>query len=137
MMDWKQCNDNKMVKKVSEDLELIKSLKISSNKSFQSAGRLKLDNITATSVISLYYDSLREVLEALAISKGYKVYNHECYCAFLKEIIKDEDIGNNFDKFRKIRNKIKYYGKDISSEDAKDIIQELKETIKGIQQFIK
>ena len=87
-MDWKECCNKRIVKEIKKDDELIKSLiNISKNK-LESENKLSMSDITAASKLSLAYDSLRELLEALAIKHGYKIYNHECYTAFLKEILK-------------------------------------------------
>ena len=83
-----------------------------------------MNSDTAASKVSLAYDSLCEMLEALAIKKCYKIYNHECYCAFLKEIIKERVLGDRFDKIRKIRNDSNYYGEEITVEEAEAIISE-------------
>ena len=40
------------------------------------------------------------------IQKGFKIYNHECYTAFLKQVIEKSDLGEDFDEIRKIRNAV-------------------------------
>ena len=132
-MDFKTCKKCNYVKHIQFDRHLHNSLIQSSSKKFQSQILLKLDNTTAGSKISLTYDALRELLEALAISKCYKIYNHECYTAFLKEILKESVMGDQFNKFRKIRNDINYYGKDISPEDTKYIIRDMVAFIETIK----
>jgi hypothetical protein len=92
-----------------------------------SANYLPKEHIVAR--ISLLYDALRELLEAQALEKGYKIYNHECYTAFIKEILKKSPQGDTFDSLRKIRNGINYYGKDVSTEEAEHIINNLKKLI--------
>lgn len=124
-MDWQECKDKKFVKETSEDKNLISSLVNSSKKKSDSNARLELDEITASTKVSLAYESLREILEALAIKKGFKIYNHECFCSFLKEICSEEYLSKNFDRFRKIRNKINYYGAEIPIGDAKILIEEI------------
>src|SRR3989344_1948505 len=102
-MDWKECLNKRIIKDVSKDEFLIKSLLNSSQKKLESETRLELDDTTAESNVSLAYDSLRELLEALALLKGYKVYNHDCYTAFLKEVLNESAKGAEFDAIRKIR----------------------------------
>jgi len=80
-------------------------------------------------------ESLRELLEALAIKNGFKIYNHECYCAFLKEILKDEELAALFDKFRRIRNKINYYGKDLSPKEAEAFKTEIEELVEKLKKL--
>jgi hypothetical protein len=118
MKDWKTCCSKRIVKEVSIDPGLITSLQKSSKNKLVSALQLQLTEITAAAKVSLAYDSLREMLEAVALQKGYKVYNHECYTAFLTEIVKESELAAQFDELRKERNAINYYGKEISPEDA-------------------
>lgn len=125
MMDWKECQDNELVKEAKKDENLISSLIKSSSRKFESNKRLKLDETTSGTKISIIYDSLREILETIAIKKGFKIYNHECYCSFLDEICKEKSFSDKFNRFRKIRNSINYYGEDVSVEESKQIIQEI------------
>lgn len=132
-MDMIECKKKRLTKEVKIDKNLINSLIKSSLKRLKTQELLPLNNTTSSSKISLTYEALRELLEALGISKGYKIYNHECYCAFLKEIMNESNLGNEFNKFRKTRNAINYYGKDISTDEAKHLIQEMKEFIKKVK----
>jgi len=125
-MDWKECCNKRIAKNVTPDLDMIKSLIKSSENKLKSEDKLIMGSVTAVSKISLAYDSLREILEALSLKKGYKIYNHECYTAFLKEIMKESDKGDEFDEIRRIRNDVNYYGKDISVEEAEDVISRIK-----------
>ena len=124
-MDWKECKDKGFVKGVKVDNNLISSLIKSSNKKFISSERLELDETTASTRISIIYESLRELLEAVSVGKGFKIYNHECFCSFLNEVCNEENLSKEFDKFRKIRNQVNYYGKDISVEETKILIKEI------------
>ncbi|MFH0906220.1 MAG: hypothetical protein V1824_02700 [archaeon] len=126
IMDFKECLKKRIAKEVKEDKELINSLLKTSKNKLESEQKLKLDEITASSKISLIYDSLREILEALAIKSGYKIYNHECYVYFLKEILNESFKADEFDELRKIRNNINYYAQDISIGEAKDVLERIK-----------
>jgi len=68
--------------------------------------------------------------------KGYKIYNHECYCAFLKEIAGKSDIGDEFNSFRKLRNSINYYGKDISAEEANPVLKDMSKLIEKVKKLL-
>ncbi len=123
-MDWLSCRTNKsLVKEVSLDKNLIESLVKSSSKKEYSQKILTLDENTAGSKVSLAYDSIRELLEALALKKGFKIYNHECYAGFLKEVMNESRLADEFDKLRKIRNSINYYGKDITPTEAEFVLK--------------
>ena len=125
-MDFSGCLKKRIAKEVGEDKELIASLLKTSRNKFDSEKKLELSEVTSISKISLLYDSLRELLEALAIKNRYKIYNHECYTYFLKEILNENAKGEEFDDLRKIRNSINYYAKDISVKEAKDVLERLK-----------
>lgn len=125
MIDWDDCIHKRFVKESKIDINLINSLIKSSENKLKSNKRLELDDSTASTKISISYDSLREILEALAIKKGFKIYNHECFCAFLEEICNNKSLSLEFDKFRRIRNAVNYYGKDIPVGEAKIIIKNI------------
>ena len=124
-MDWQECKNKKFVKEINVDKNLIKSLIGSSEKKFKTNKRIKIDETTASTKVSIIYEALRGILEALAIKKGFKIYNHECFCSFLYEICNDKIFSLKFDKLRRIRNQINYYGKDISVNEAKNIIKDI------------
>ena len=124
MIDWHTCCRQLLAKNVTVDEPFALSLiKTSENKKLSEV-QLQLTEVTAASKVSLAYDSLRELLEAVALRNGYKIYNHECYGAFLKEVLRSS-LGVEFDTLRKIRNSVNYYGKQINSEEAKDIIERI------------
>lgn len=135
-MDWKSCLDTLTAKAAKPDDDMIKSLIKMSKNRLLSEGKLEMNDVTAASKFSLAYDSLRELLEALAFKHGYKVYNHECFTAFLKEVMKQSDKGDEFDTIRKIRNAVNYYGKDISPKEADKIISKIKELRKFVLELI-
>ena len=121
-MNWRECKFKKFVKEKRVEEDLIRFLLEESVRKLKSNDLLELDDTTATTKICIIYDSLREVLEALALKKGFKIYNHECFTAFLREVCLKENFSKSFDIFRKIRNGINYYGKRLSKEDARILI---------------
>ncbi len=137
MMDWQTCCLKKIVKEVGLDEELINSLITSSERKLISSEELKLSEITAVSKISLAYDSLRELLEALALKKGYKVYNHECFVSFLKEIVENSNWGDEFDSLRVLRNSLNYYGKDVDLKNVPGILEKLGNLRESILEVMK
>ena len=85
----------------------------------------------------MLYDALREYLEALSIMNGYKMYNHECYSAFLKEILNKQTEAETFDKVRKIRNSINYYGKKVDAQESKEVIKIIKTLLTEVKGWLK
>lgn len=126
-MDWKECTAKRIVKQVQPDINMIHSLKASAENKFTSQETLEMTAVTSASKVSLAYDSIRELLEALALQHRHKIYNHECYTAFLKEVLHQSLLGDVFDEVRKLRNSVNYYGKEISTEEARREISKMKD----------
>ncbi len=133
-MDWRECMKKRFIKDTKLDQHKINSFKQIIEVKIKSADYLP-DNLYY-SKITLLYDALRILLEVIALDKGYKVYNHECYTSFLKEIFGMSREADIFDRLRKIRNGINYYGKEISEAESKDIIETSKDLIKRFEKFV-
>ncbi len=115
-------------KKSSLDIFLIRSLVKTAKKDLEFLNDLKITEKSSRKIMVGYYDILRSILEAIASFDGYKIYSHEAFSYFLNE--KGEKIlAIKFDRFRKIRNSINYYGQDISIEETKDNVEEIKNMI--------
>jgi len=120
---------NGNVRRSSKDESLVKSLIRNSKKDLKFLDKIKIDANSSRKLMANYYDVLRSILEAMVLLKKYKVYSHEAFTYFLKEN-GEEIISIKFDRFRKIRNSINYYGGDITMEDAKENILEIQKIIK-------
>jgi len=127
MMDWQECIKKRIVKDVSQDMSMISGLKMIIEDKVSSSNILPEENYY--SKITLIYDALRIILECIALKAGYKIYNHECYTPFLKEIMNLPQEADSFDRLRVIRNGINYYGRQITKEEAVEIIEDVKELI--------
>jgi hypothetical protein len=112
------------VKHTSKDIQLIKALINTADQDLEFLKQLALTIISARKIISNYYDVLRSILEAIVSLDGYKVYSHEAFTYYLKEK-EEEDSAIKFDRFRKIRNSINYYGKEIKPVEAKEIVDDI------------
>lgn len=124
-MNWEECKLRRLVKEVKPDDGLIKSLINQSNKKLITDKFSPLNQNTASTKFCNNYDSLREIMEALSIRNGFKIYNHECIFGFINQVLKMEKESFDFDNIRKIRNSINYYGEDISIESARKLINEI------------
>lgn len=123
-MDLDECYQKNFIKKTRIDSELIKSLKEMSEIKKLTVNSAKIDEINISAYVSMAYDSLREILEAICISFGYKVTLHLCLGELLKTLINNFDF-NEFDRFRFIRNGINYYGTKVDFEQGKEIIKKM------------
>ncbi|MBS3117097.1 hypothetical protein J4421_05890 [Candidatus Woesearchaeota archaeon] len=122
-MDWKAGVKTRTAKEAKQDLNLIQSTKEIADIKITSANFLPKELFIGK--ITLLYDALREYLESIALTHGYKIYNHECYTPFLKEVLHLPREADLFDKLRKVRNAINYYGRKVSKEEAENILKDL------------
>jgi len=123
-MDLDECLKKGFIRKININTELIKSLIEMSNINEQTVKTALINEINISSYVSLVYESLREILEAISISFGYKVTSHLCLGELLKNLIEDFDF-NEFDRIRYIRNSINYYGVKVDFEQGIEIIKKI------------
>lgn len=126
---------NRQVKNAIKDVQLAKSLLSTAEQDLKFFKTLPINNISARKIVSNYYDILRSTLEALASLEGYKVYSHEAFTYYLKENV-EGDTSRKFERLRKIRNSINYYGKEISAEEAKELVNEILALIDKIKSML-
>src|SRR3989344_212841 len=120
------------VRSTEKNESLIKSIRDSAEGDLKFFKEIEIEEKSARKIVSNFYDILRSFLEAFALSKGYKIYSHEAFTSFLIKI-GENDFAEKFDRFRRIRNKINYYGKDVSVEEAGEYIKEIKVLIKSVK----
>ena len=123
-MDLDECFRKGLIKQTKIDKDLIKSLIEMSNIKEKAVRNVNINKENISAYVSLAYESLREVLEALCILNGYKVLSHICIGELLKDIIGEFDY-NEFDRLRWIRNSINYYGEKVEFEQGKIVIDEI------------
>lgn len=123
-MDLDECYRKGLIKKTRIDKELIRSLIEMSGIKENAVNTANVNEINISAYVSMAYDSLREVLEVLCISKGYKVLSHICIGELLKTIITDFNYSE-FDRLRYARNSINYYGAKVDFVQGKEIIRKI------------
>jgi hypothetical protein len=123
-MDLEDCYNNGSIKITRVNPELIASLIEMSQIKEDTVNSATLNQRNISPYISMAYDSLRELLEALCISKGYKVTSHLCLGELLASQIPDFDL-NSFDRFRYVRNGINYYGTKVDFGQGKELIRKM------------
>ena len=88
-------------------------------------------------VLENAYEAMREAADSILYLKGFKSFSHEASIAYLlKEGFNEKDILE-FDRFRRIRNGIKYYGKDCDLSDAEQAIHLADKIISKIKEKIR
>ena len=137
-MNFKDFMNDGKVRKATPDRFMAESIIKNTFEDLKFLEQTKLTELSKRKLVTNYYDSLRSLLEAISILKGYKIYSHEAFTYFLKDELHQNILSLKFDRFRKIRNGLNYYGKSIQLNEAKEIIEELNRVINEIKQkFIK
>lgn len=117
-----------LARKAEKDKNLAKALFLTAEKDIIFLDNLETSENSARKIVTNYYDILRSILESMAALDGYKVYSHEAFTYYLKEK-NEEALSAKFDRLRKIRNGINYYGNSISVDEAKEIVEDMKRII--------
>ena len=119
-MGFKEYIEQDKVKKTITDNQKLKALIDNSEQYIKGLSKITIDDINSSMILSSYYEALRMIVEAIALEYHYNVYSHEALTSFIEEILKDERSAIQFDRYRKIRNGINYYGKKVNSEETKE-----------------
>jgi hypothetical protein len=114
-----------------------KSLIRSSQQAIKSVSNLAINETNKKTILRELYEGLRQFCEAIGYINGYKFFSHEDITIFLKEILKESSISMKFDRYRKLRNGINYYGNEISEEEVTNALQEIPRVISLLNKYIK
>ncbi|MBU1252708.1 MAG: hypothetical protein KJ905_04060 [Nanoarchaeota archaeon] len=123
------------IRKVKPDSQRAQSLEKSSQQALQTAKSIPLNENSSKTVFRELYESLRQFCESLGYSKGYKFNNHESITSFLDEVLKEKDNSLKFDRYRKIRNGINYYGDTIDISTVKEALKDIPKIIDKIKRL--
>ena len=137
MTRFKQSIEQGYVKVINSDRIKAKSLVKSADEAIYSAKRIPFEINTLKSIIRELYEGLRQFCEAIGYVKGYKFLSHEAITYFIEEILNEPKLSAKFDRYRKIRNGINYYGNDVSEETVKEALVEIPELISQLKKHIK
>ncbi len=121
MKDFDFYVKKKDVRKVSIDPALAKSLKNDSNERAKKLFSLDINNYEKI-IFEGIYDCLREIADSILVLDGYKSYSHEASISYLSKYGFSYEFVAEFDSFRFRRNGSKYYGKKITKQDTKKIL---------------
>lgn len=123
-MNFEDFISKKQVRRTTPDISLVKSLVSCAENDVKYLDTQEITLLSSRKVAISYYDTLRSIVEAVAENKGYKVYSHEALTAFLEKN-KENILAQKFDRLRKLRNKLNYYGGSISVEEVKEMKKEI------------
>lgn len=121
MNDFELYSKEGKVKRQTPDFELARSLLADSITRIDKIKKLEINEFSKI-IFENAYDAIRDILDALLAVDGYKSYSHEASIAYLKKYAFEDSTLRELDDFRYTRNSSKYYGKDVSEDDAREIL---------------
>ncbi len=135
-MRWKLSLEQSYAKQIPTDNIRSKSLLQSSGQAISAALKIKAEADTLKTIIRELYEGLRQCCEALGYQRGYKFSSHEVITYFIEEVLKEESIASKFDRYRKMRNGINYYGDDVSQETVQEAKNEIPLLIEKLKKHL-
>ena len=136
-MSFENSLANGKAKKVMPNKIRASSLFNSSIQAIETARVIQLNQNTLKSILRELYEGLREYCEAIGYLKGYKFLDHESIGYFLRDVLKEPSVSVKFDRYRRLRNGINYYGENVDIETVKEAIIEIPKLIKELEKFTK
>lgn len=120
-------------KKVMPNKIRASSLFKSSIQAIETAKVIPLNTNSSKTILRELYEGLREYCEAIGYLNGYKFLDHESIGFFLRDILKEQSVYKKFDRYRKLRNGINYYGDNIEVETVKEALSEIPRLVKELE----
>ncbi len=124
-MSFQLSLENGKARKVQANKQRAESLFLSSVQEVKTAGIIPLKKETSKTILRELYEGIREYCEAIGYLRGFKFLDHESICFFLSNFLGELSISKKFDRYRKLRNGINYYGDDIEIETVKEALLEI------------
>jgi len=125
LKDFNYYIESEQVKKQSSSPAEARSLRVQARERFKH--RVEDENVTKDNSTFLFedaYEALRQHLKSFMAEDGYKPYSHEALIAYSEEKnYLTESEANKLDKYRKIRNDIRYRGETAQKDRAIEIIK--------------
>ena len=122
-------------KKVMPNKIRASSLFKSSIQAVETAKEIPLTVKTSKTILRELYEGMREYCEAIGYLNGYKFLDHESIGFFLRDILKEQSLFKKFNRYRKLRNGINYYGDDIDVETVKEATSEIPNLVKELEKY--
>lgn len=125
------------IRKIPVDRLRAKSMFTASSQAIATTKIIPLTTTTAKTVFRELYEGFREYCEGIGFLHGYKFLDHASITYFLRDILKEQRIALKFDRYRKLRNGINYYGDDIDVETVKEAMKEIPKLITELEKRTK
>lgn len=137
MTNFKMSLRNRRARIIPINITRAKSLIKSSQEAIANAKEIKLKDGKQKTILRELYEGLRQFCEAIGYSKGYQFLDHESVTFFINDVLKENLLSSKFDRYRKIRNGINYYGNELELEIVAEAIKEIPMIINLLKKHLK
>lgn len=131
-MNFKEYLSKGFVQKVKPDKKTAHAVyKLASKKLFvQSNVPIDKDHLEVK--FSLFFHSLTQFLDSLALQEGYKILTLDAYVAFMKDILKETILSKRFAHLVETYKLMKHEGKHLEKEEFENHLANLMELLSFI-----
>lgn len=124
-MDFEQSIKQGFARVIQPDQNRAINLKKSAISIITTLENIELNQASSQLILRESYEAIRQLIESYAYHLGYKLDSHEVCTYFLKDKLNEEELSEIFERLRKLRNQISYYGKTIDISTAKQAKQSI------------
>lgn len=124
------------VRNVVKNVNRARSLERSAKQAIDTAKLIPLNDGSLKTILRELYEGLRQYCEAIGFLHGYKFESHESINYFLRDVLKESKVAEKFDRYRKLRNRVNYYGEEIEVESVKGALIEVPEIMKVLSKHL-
>ena len=107
-----------LIRRIPVDKERAASLKAAAEDVLATLKLIPVRKESAKTIVRETYEGIRQSFEVLGYERGYKFESHEAIFHFILDVLKEQEIAQLFDRYRLLRNKINYYGKEVDVTTA-------------------
>jgi len=133
-MSMRDLIEQGLVREIPPNAARAKALVEMSKQAMSVMLKLELSPQNANVIFRELYECLRQAVEAIGYLKGFKFENHESLRAFIEETLQNSQLARDFDRYRKIRNGINYYGELVSVETTAQAMKDIPRYIREISE---
>lgn len=131
-MEFKDCLKKGFVEKVKPDKKAANAIyKLASKKLFvQSTIPIDKDHLDVK--FSLFFHSLTQFLDSIALQEGYKILTLDAYVAFMRGVLKETILSKRFAILVERYKSMKHEGKHLNQEEFENYLSNLMELLSYI-----
>jgi len=135
-MDFNECLSKGKVKKVTIDELRAKSMIEISRSDLKTSLLIPLKEESKRIIFRELYEIFKTHIEGIGYLKGYKFLDHISITYFLRDVLDETHLSEKFDRYRKLRNGINYYGEDIDFSSTREALETIPRLINYLNKYI-